>query len=283
MTDYTIRLWKPEDKPEMKALWELAFGDDGAFIDAFYAAFLKKDTCLVAECDGKIVSAMYIIESFRLYPYRKNVLTAGYTYALATLPEYRGRGIGREVYKAATAKVLEKHDMALVLPAEESLYPFYENATGAKPVSIMREARFTAEEIAEIKASPAARIPAFQYAGIREAMMSGMPHVSCTDEMVDFMEDYWEPNGDFFLSEDGIAAVDILGDTCRITELLCPNGDGMSLIAGVAAYHRKAEYIVRSPYFFDGPGQKKTVLLGVLKEEPDYPMPFDLWFGLGLD
>lgn len=284
MTDYTIRLWQPEDKPQMKALWEEAFGDDGEFIDTFFRSFLKKDTCLVAECEGRVVSAMYILEGFRTYPYRKNVLTAGYSYALATHPDYRGRGIGKAVYKAVTEKILEKHDMALVLPAEESLYPFYEEATGAKPVTIMREARFTPEELQGIKPFAAARIPAFQYAGLREMYMSGMPHASCTDEIVDFMEEYMEVHGDFFLTEKGIAAVETVGDTCRISELLSPDTDGMAILAGVASYYRNAEeYIVRSPFFFDGPGKKKTVMLGVLKEEPEYPMPFDMWFGLGLD
>lgn len=283
MTDYTIRLWRTEDKPQLKALWKLAFGDSDEFIDAFYAAFLKRDCCIVAEQDGKVVSAMYVLKNFRVYPYRKNILTAGYTYALATLPEYRGKGIGREVYKAATAEVLKTHDMACVLPAEESLHPFYENATGARPMSIMRQARFTPEDLKDIKRASAARIPAYQYAGMREMYMSGMPHTACTEDFIDFMEEYMEPHGDFFLTEEGIAAVEIEGGTCRITELLCPDTDGMAVIAGVAAYHKAEEYIVRSPFFFDGPGKKQTVMLAVLKEEPDYPMPFDLWWGFGLD
>lgn len=283
MTDYTIRLWNPEDKPALKALWELAFGDDEKYIDTFFRNFLKKDTCLVAECDGRVVSAMYILEGFRTYPYRKNILTAGYSYALATHPDYRGRGIGRAVYKAVTKQILEKHDMALVLPAEESLYPFYEEATGAKPMTIMREARFTHTDLEGIEPAQAARIPAFQYAGMREMYMSGMPHAACTEPLIDFMEDYMEENGDFFLTEQGIAAVEMVGDACRITELLCPDTDGMAVVAGVASYYKAEEYIVRSPFFFDGPGKKKTVMLGVLKDEPDYPMPFDMWWGLGLD
>lgn len=283
MTDYILRTWQPQDKPQLKALWELSFGDDGEFIDAFFRAFLKKDTCVVAECDGKVVSAMYILANNMINPYRKNLLSAGYTYALATLPEYRGRGIGKAVYQAANAKVLETHDMAFVLPAEESLYPFYEEATGAKVSSIMREAVLTPEDLFGIEPTRAARIPAFQYFGMRESILSGLPHASFNDDMVDFMEDWFEPNGDFFITEQGIAAVETVNGVCRITELLCPDTDGMAVIAGVAAYHKADEYIVRSPFFFDGPGKKKPVMLGVLKEEPDYPMPFDLWWGFGLD
>lgn len=283
MTDYILRPWNPEDKPQLKALWEQAFGDDGEYIDTFFRVFLKKDACVVAECDSKVVSAMYILGGHTVYPYRKNLLSAGYTYALATLPEYRGRGIGKAVYQAANAKALEKHDMALVLPAEEELYPFYEEAAGAKIMSIMKEAVLTPEDLFGVEPAKAARIPAFQYFGMRESILTGMPHVSFSEDMVDFMEEYFEENGDFFMTEEGIAAVETVNGECRITELLCPDTDGMAVIAGVAAYHRAEEYTVRSPYFFDGPGKKKNVMLGVLKAEPDYPMPFDLWWGFGLD
>lgn len=283
MKDYILRLWQPEDKPELKALWELAFGDDGEYIDTFFRSFLKEDSCVVAECDDKVVSAMYILGNNTLWPYRKNRLTAGYTYALATLPEYRGRGIGKAVYQAAAEKALEKHDIAAVLPAEEGLYPFYESANGAKALSIRREAIIKAEDLKDVKVINAARIPAFHYFGIRESILRGMPHVTFSEEMIDFMEDYMEEHGDFFMTEEGIAMVEPGDGTCRITELLCPDTDGMSVIAAVAAYHRTEEYLVRSPFFFSGPGKKKTSVLGVLKEEPEYPMPFDMWWGFGLD
>lgn len=283
MTDYILRPWQNQDKPQLKALWVTAFGDPEEYIDTFFRCFLKKDRCIVAECDGKVVSAMYILGENTAYPYRRNMLSAGYTYALATLPEYRGRGIGRAVYQAATAKVLETHDMALVLPAEESLYPFYEKATGASLMSIAKEAELTPADLAGIKPVNAARISAFVYFGMRESYLSGMPHVSYTDDMVDFMEEWFEPNGDFFMTEQGIAAVETENGVCHIRELLCPDTDGMAVIAGVAAYHKADRYIVRSPYFFDGPGRKRPFMLGVLKEQPEYPMPFDLWWGFGLD
>lgn len=283
MNDYIIRPWREEDKPDLKTLWKLAFGDSDDYIDTFFRNFLKKDGCVVAEWDGRVVSAMYILSSNRLNPYRKNILTAGYTYALATRPEYRGRGIGAAVYKAAAEKALETHDMACVLPAEEGLYPFYEKANGAKVVSCLREARFTREEVTARRAISCARIPAFQYFGIREMHMNGLPHVTYSEAFMDFMEEYGEENMDFFLSEQGIAAVETANGVCRVTELLCPDTDGMDLLAGIAAYHRAEEYIVRSPFFFDGPGTKKAGVMAVMKGEPDYPMPFDLWWGFGLD
>ena len=283
MSDYTLRPWQPEDKPRLKALWALAFGDSDAYIDAFFRALLKKDGCIVAECDGQVVSAMYILGGNTVYPYRKNLLSAGYTYALATHPDYRGRGIGRAVYAAATAQALERHDMALVLPAEERLYPFYAEASGARVMSIMREAVIPAGALASVAPARAARIPAFQYFGLRESLLAGLPHVSFSEDMMSFLEEYFETAGDFFVTESGIAAAETANGKCRITELLCPDGDDMAILAGIHAYIRAGEYTVRSPFFFDGPGDKKPVMLGVMNAEPDYPMPFDLWWGFGLD
>ena len=34
-----IRISRPEDIPRQRELWQLAFGDDGAYVDNFYNAY----------------------------------------------------------------------------------------------------------------------------------------------------------------------------------------------------------------------------------------------------
>ncbi len=280
MTDVILRPWQPDDKPQLKGLWKLAFGDPDEYIDAFFGRFLIPGGCVVAETDGKVVSAMYIIGGQTAYPYRSNTLSAGYTYALATLPEYRGRGIGSAVYKAATDAALQTADAACVLPAETGLYPFYEKASGAKPLSYVRETRLKKTDLAGISAVNAARIPALHYAGMREWLMGGMPHVTFDDAVFDFME---ETGTDFFVLENGVAAADTSDGLCRITELLVSNGDFSGAIAGVARWCSAQDYIVRSPAFMDGPGEIRPFVLSVLRKAPDYSLPNDLWWGFGMD
>ena len=280
MHDYIIRDGKPEDRPALKALWKIAFGDSDEFIDGFFAAFLKPGGCVTAEADGKVVSAMYIIGENRLFPFRNKSLSAGYTYALATLPEYRGRGIGTAVYRAACERALQAADAACVLPAEASLYPFYENASGASPISYVREARFTRDELRGLPRANAARFPAYQYAGIREQLLSGYPHAFLHPEIYDLLEE----NGcEFFVLERGLAAAETEDGVCRVRELIAPGGDGMSAIAAVTAWCPAEEYIVRSPLFFDGPGETRPFMLAALREKPGFPLDDELWWGLALD
>lgn len=280
MHDYIIRSFAPEDKPALKALWQTVFGDSEAYIDGFFDRFLTPGGCMVAEADGKVVSAMYIIPGMTAYPYRKNTLSAGYTYALATLPEYRRRGIGTAVYKAASDAALKGADAACVLPAESGLYPFYESASGAKTFSAVREARFQKSELAGVSPCMASRVPALKYAGMREMLLGGMPHVTFPAALFDLME---ESGTDFFVLADGLAAAETQDGVCRITELLVPDGDGMAAIAAVARWCAAEEYIVRSPVFFDCPGEVRPLVLAALKETPGYPMPDDLWWGFGLE
>jgi GNAT superfamily N-acetyltransferase len=281
MTDYTIRSWQSQDKEALRALWQVAFGDDPSYIDSFFETFLtSENACVVAEVDGQVVSAMYIIPGYTLYPYRKNTLSGAYTYALATLPAYRGQGIGKAVYQAANQRALAQADVACVLPAEQSLYPFYEAAAGAAPLSYVKEARFTREELKGLPAGMAARIPALKYAGMREMLLGGMPHVTFPTELFELMEG---SGADFFVLEGGIAATETTDGVCHVIELLDPNTDNMKSIASIAKWCAAQEYIVRTPVFFDGPGQRRPLMLAAMSSRPSYPMPNDLWWGFGLE
>ena len=280
MCEYILRDWQPGDDGALKTLWKTCFGDTDEFIDGFFDLFPRQDACVVAEADGRPVSAMYILPGQHLFPYRKKTLTAGYAYALATLPEYRNRGIGRAVYKAVSDRILQTADAACVLPAEQTLYPFYENAAGAAPLSYIREARLTKADLAGITPSMGARFPTLEYQAVRSQILSGLPYAVLPEEFYELME---ASGVEFFVLEHGVAAAETSNGVCRILELLDPDTDAMSSIAGVARWCRAEEYIVRSPLFFDGPGEARPYMLAALKQPPSFPMTGDLWWGLGLE
>ena len=52
-----IRISRPEDIPRQRELWQLAFGDDGAYVDNFYNAYYQPERVLLLEEDG-VVQAM---------------------------------------------------------------------------------------------------------------------------------------------------------------------------------------------------------------------------------
>ena len=42
-----IRISRPEDIPRQRELWQLAFGDDGAYVDNFYQTYYKPERLLL--------------------------------------------------------------------------------------------------------------------------------------------------------------------------------------------------------------------------------------------
>ncbi len=280
MHDYILRASTPRDREALKSLWKTAFGDGDDYIDSFFENLWQPENAVVAEVGGEVVSAMYVLPEIALFPYRRKTLSGAYTYALATLPEYRGRGIGTAVCKAANDRALALADAACVLPAEPGLYPFYENASGAKALGCVKEARIPRDELAAYAPCMAARVPVLEYMGIRQQILSGLPHAAMGPEFYEHLE---QTGTEFFVLEHGLAAAETADGVCRITELLDPDTDGMTSIAGVARWCRAEEYIVRSPLFFDGPGKRRSFVLAALRETPNFPVAEDLWWGFGLD
>ena len=285
MSDYILRPWQPEDRPWLKALWQEAFGDDEDYIETFWSLFLKPGGCIVAEADGKVVSAMYIMDGPMLFPPDLTALSAAYTFALATDPAYRGRGIGTAVYKACTAAALERADTACVLPAEPSLYPFYEKAAGCVPISYVREAVFSRNELDLSGACAAASISVGEYYLRRKSILRGSPYTVMPGEFFALESYHIQRFGGGYLSVDGdVAAVEMDGDTCRIIELLSPEEDWMNVLTAVAARFPAERYLVRTPLFFPGPGEERPFMLAAINSSLhlSYMLP-DPWWGFAFD
>lgn len=280
MTEYILRDWTPADIPALKQLWITCFEDSEELVDDFFARFLHPGCCVAAELGGIIVSAMYILPIRNVSAGRRKNYSAGYTYALATLPAYRNRGIGTAVYLACCRKVHETAALACVLPAERSLYPFYRSASGAQPVSFVREARFTREGLKAIPPARAVRFPGERYGALRENLLTGYPHATFDEEYYEWMEQY---GIEFFLLEHGLAAAEVSGGQCRIRELLVPEGDPLAAAAAVARWCPAEEYILHTPVFFDGPGEETPYMLASFDPEVPITIPDDLWWGFGFE
>jgi len=285
MTEYKLRLWHPGDEDALRRVWKAGFGDSDTFIGEFFARFLKPGACLLAEADGKTVSAMYILEGPVLRPYPGLELASAYTYALATLPSYRGRGIGAAVYRACCASALSGGaDAACVLPAEKGLYSFYEAAVKNRTASAVREVHYTREGLLTVRPNLCVRIGAIEYAGRREALLAGRPHGVMPEDFYKWQQTLFGlSGGGFFAVGGGVAAAETDGSICYVREFLDPGGYTAEAAAAIAAFCPAMDYIVRAPLFFNGPGETRRFVLGALKQEPDQPYPGDLWWGFAFD
>jgi len=121
-----IRPSRLGDEAGLKSLWQAAFGDPLDVIEAFFAALYAPGMAIVWEKDGVIASAIYLLDAGLTPLPDGRMLRTSYAYALGTLPNYRGRGIGSAVTRAAIAQSVELgFDLNIICPAEESLFPYY--------------------------------------------------------------------------------------------------------------------------------------------------------------
>ena len=104
------------DIPELKALWHNIFEDDPKDIDKFFKTLFKYNNSLIWKANDKIVSMLYML------PYEHSI----YLYALATLPDYRGRGIMKTLINEAFKIAKTKHAKALFLIPATGMEAYYE-------------------------------------------------------------------------------------------------------------------------------------------------------------
>ena len=116
----TPRPSRKGDENALKALWREVFGDTDEYIDAFFQNVYQPGMASVIEDDGTVVAAAYAV------PFG----AVRYIFAVATRPEYRGRGYGRAVVFAAAGG-----EPAYLCPASATLRCWYALTMRARTVS----------------------------------------------------------------------------------------------------------------------------------------------------
>ncbi len=177
----TPRPSRKGDEKSLKALWHEVFGDTDVYIDTFFRELYRPGMASVVEEDGKIVAAAYAV------PFG----AVRYIFAVATKPEYRGRGYGRAVVLAAAGG-----EPAYLCPASATLRCWYALTMRAKTVSYRSNAPLPAV---------CRKITAEEFKTRREAWLDGIPHAKYSDGILRL----FSVTGEFFCGEHGdIYAVD---------------------------------------------------------------------------
>ncbi|MGI5855863.1 MAG: GNAT family N-acetyltransferase [Candidatus Merdivicinus sp.] len=112
---------QPEDLDALKALWLACFGGPAEYLDFYYSRrFVPGDTLVWRE-EGRPVSMMTLMRV------RRGGEDGVYIYAVATLPEYRGRGLMRRL-DAWSQEIAWKRGcrFSVLVPAEPELFAMYE-------------------------------------------------------------------------------------------------------------------------------------------------------------
>lgn len=116
-----FRASRGSDTPALTGLWQRAFGDEKAFVRAFFEAGYAPERSRVAVIHGEIAAMLYwfdcALEERKL----------AYIYAVATEERFRGKGIASMLMEDTQRHLaVLGYDGTVLCPGSESLFRFYE-------------------------------------------------------------------------------------------------------------------------------------------------------------
>lgn len=115
-----VALHLDDDMRQILYIWKTCFGDEDEFIHSFLARYYFKDCAFVQRVNDQIVAMAYLI------PCNTELGLTAYQYGVATLPEYRQRGLASKLILSTIGECKKQGFNALfIIPAECDLKNFY--------------------------------------------------------------------------------------------------------------------------------------------------------------
>ncbi|MDR0838078.1 MAG: GNAT family N-acetyltransferase [Oscillospiraceae bacterium] len=219
--DISTRAADATDLPALKALWGSVFDDAPEDIDAYFDAYFAPELCAVANIDAELAAMGFLMPVGALRVPGERELPCAMIYAVATRPDFRGRGAGLAVTRALleTAKG-QGFDVVALRPATEELFEFYEKA-GLRTSFCGFD---FAPERAEAALKASRKVTAGEYMARREALLRDIPHVAFDERALSYAETLFGEGGGFFVDGDDCLAVDASGGGAVFKEYLAADG-----------------------------------------------------------
>ena len=161
---FDIRAARSEDWNEIVRCWEVSFGDPRELVTDMIDSGGLMEHAVVAVAEGRVCGVSFCFDALRF-----GDLTAGYRYAVCTLPEYRGRGAGTALCRETTERCFARGaDMILTVPGDKGLERWYREAFGmglllrcaAVPVHARRPGRRRSAAAGPSRSCPGTSAPA---------------------------------------------------------------------------------------------------------------------------
>lgn len=111
--------------PLVRQMWKTCFGDSDEFLDIYFKYKYRNENTLIYYEGNKAVASLQMLP-YTINFYRENIPFA-YLAGLCTLPECRKKGyMAKLIHKAHEIIVSRNILLAILIPAEDWLYGFYE-------------------------------------------------------------------------------------------------------------------------------------------------------------
>ncbi len=223
-----IRQGRTEDREELIRLWQAVFGDRLDYIKGFFASYGQPDHIMTGWMKGQLAAAIYQVPMGGMSFPDGSLLPASITYALAAWPQFRNRGIGSAVMRAAIQTDFDRGFVCNSLcPAEDSLFPYYTARIGYRDCFYLREICLLTGKVPEGRGSlhPAG---AEEYNNVRNHFLRGGFFMQFDTTGICYQQRLCaDTGGGLFLLDtpagSGCAACEYAEDgTLLVQELLCP-------------------------------------------------------------
>lgn len=191
--------------PELKNIWQNAFGDSNDFIDSFFNVAFNPKRCRCILENEKIVSVLYwfncVLEGQKI----------AYIYAVATIKEEQNKGYSSHLLKNTLDHLKQNgYAGAILVPGSESLFNFYEKQ-GFKTTCLVNEKEVKPQS-KKIKIN---KINKTHFASLRKQFLKSQDVIQ-EDENLNFLE----TQVDFYEGENFIMAANITDGVLNAAEFL---------------------------------------------------------------
>ena len=247
MTEYLIREYCPGDRAALAALWRQVFGDPEEVVAAFFDALPGLGGGAVAVYEGRPVGAAYVLDALSLTDGQGHRRRCGYLYAVAVDPEHRHQGLGAGLSRMAAALSLRRGaEFICTLPAEPSLYAWYEEILGLRCALHRKHCPVAAKPV-----FPVERLCSGEYLARREALLAGRPHLCPEAAVMAFAGQFYTLfGGGLFACGGGLCAASVEDGQALIQELIAPEGVAAADMAAAlcaALGCRDGQFMLPSP------------------------------------
>ncbi len=111
-------------KEEVRALWDICFGDDEAFTELYFSRRYNEDVNIAITEKDQVISALQILPYTMTYC--KDIIPMGYISGACTHPDFRNKGAMKRLLSASFSRMKKQGiPLTTLIPAEEWLFDYY--------------------------------------------------------------------------------------------------------------------------------------------------------------
>lgn len=282
-----LRTATEKDKPALLALWQSAFGDTAETVETFFALCFSPENTLVAETDGGVRAALYLLDS-ALYT-KEKTFRASYIYAAATEKAYRKKGLMRALLQYAKNLCSQRGvDFLFLTPATEDLFAYY-GKCGFFPAFAKTEYTATRAELSAAADSAThlqvckASVPA-----ARETALQGVPHIVWGENACRFQQYLEKTFGvQSVYTNSGFAVFETENGICTVSEFCASPQNAPALFSELLKNSTANAFCLSAPCAMDLPLKntgkiQKTAMLSPLSVDARAVALSQIYIGITL-